>query len=84
MIDIDANTKKMRRSGWLRRPELDEDRIKRGKRIWYEAWELPDGRWHKRLWIIDPPNEPECIGAIRQVFRRPTEVCADSKTHPAE
>ena len=52
MIDIDAYTKKMRSSGLLRRVELDQDHIKRGKRIRHEVWELPDGRLHTRLLII--------------------------------
>ena len=67
MIDIDADTRKMRSLGWLRRPELDEDRIKHGKRNWAEFWELQDGRLHRRLWIISPSRDPEYIGATRQV-----------------
>jgi hypothetical protein len=68
MIDIDSDTKKMRSHGWHRRSELDEDLIKHGKKLRTEVWELPDGRLHKRLWIINPPNDPEYIGATRQVY----------------
>jgi hypothetical protein len=70
MIDIDADTKKMRSHGWLRRPELDKDRIRWGTKLRYEVWELPDGRLHTRLWIIDPPNDPEYIGEIHEVKNR--------------
>jgi hypothetical protein len=67
MLDIDAETKKMRNRGWLRRPELDEDRMKPGEKLRTEAWELPDGRLYKRLWISHPSNDPEYIGSILQV-----------------
>ena len=50
---------------WLRRPELDEYRIdKNGMQIHLEAWELPDGRWCKRMWT---PNK-EYMGRIQQVW----------------